>query len=150
MDWDYNANHYYRDGKIMKMIEIKKEDLNLVWKQASDILAKAFKPNQIYTLDDIYSSLERGESQLWCVYDNEMIGSLVTSVDEGSRGRVCNIIKLAGKRFKEWGNLMESTLNNFAKLNKCESIEALTRVGFSKVLPSFKKQKDVLLIRKVA
>lgn len=132
------------------MEQIKKDDLNQFWPEASKQLAVAFKPNQIYTLDDIYNMLISGEAQLWCVFDDKMIGSLITSVSEGSRGRVCNIIKLAGKDFKAWGKLMETTLNNFAKLNKCENIEALTRVGFSRVLPSFKKQRDVLLIRKVA
>ena len=134
----------------MKMERIKKEDLKAFWPLAAKILEKAFKPNQIYTLADIHSALEKEEAQLWCIFnENEVIGSLVTSIDAASKGRICNILKLAGIKFKAWAKLMETTLNDFAKMHECINIEALTRSGFSRVLPSFKKQRDVLLIRKV-
>lgn len=136
----------------MQFIKLTNIQINNIWPEMAEILAACFKRRaQVHTIVDIKNGIDKGEYQLWGAITNEgiLLGGVVTSVDEASAGRKMTILELAGSKFKLWAKLMENELERFAGINNCGTIEAWTRRGFSKVLPAFEVQKDVLLIKRV-
>lgn len=136
----------------MRIVRLNKEQALSVWPQMIQVFSSCFTRHpQIHTLDDIKEKILNEEMQLWCVFNKMVIiGGIITSVDSASNGRKLSVIELAGRNLKLWASVMDDELTSFAKANNCGSIEALTRKGFSKYIPSFKIQRNhVLHVKRV-
>lgn len=92
------------------------------------------------TTDDIMDKLVKGIAQCWVHYDddNKLIGVTTTEIFQYQRKRSLHVITCAGYdgEFKTIG-LMHDTIEAFAKDNKCDTIVAWCRQGWSRVLDRF-------------
>lgn len=131
----------------IKFIKLPLEVIDHYWPQSAKLFEKCFgRREQAYTIDDVYDRVANGEMQLWCAFENKnMLGAVVTSVTAGSKARKLSVIELAGNKMKKWIKILDEELTSFAIINGCSSIEAITRRGFSKFIPSFQIQNDAIL-----
>lgn len=115
------------------------QDIDLFWPQCKEILKSAFRGLvHRHSVDDYYEPLKEGAMQLWVAgNDNKIDGAVVTSLEQGSQAKACQIFSLAGESLKDWVSDMDRTLTEFAKANDCQVIEAITRQGFSRFVPDF-------------
>jgi hypothetical protein len=131
----------------MKFIALQQQEIEANWPTCREILKDSFRQKlHIHAVDDYLPLLLTSECQLWVASDdNEIVGAVVTSIDEGSNARVCNILSLAGKDLDSWLQLLDETLTAFAKVNDCAALEYVGRSGFSKLLPSYVEDGRVFI-----
>ena len=82
--------------------------------------------------EEIRRHIERGTMQLWLAWaDGEPRprGVWITEVLESARGRLCNIVVLAGAKFETWRPL-ESYLAKWARENGCVRLTMVGRRGW--------------------
>ena len=130
----------------MRFIALQQQEAKDNWPTCREILKDAFRQKlHIHAVDDYLPLLITSECQLWVALDKEIIGAVVTSIDEGSNARVCNILSLAGKDLESWLYLLDEKLTEFAKLNGCAALEYVGRGGFAKLLPSYQEDGRVFI-----
>lgn len=135
----------------MKFTKLTINQAAQVWNKIEPLIEVSLRNQEIYIAQDLYTHIESGVMQLWIAESDEILGAVVTSVNEGSKGRKLDIVELAGKDLKDWIPLMENELTDFAKINKCAIVQAITRIGFSKFAPKFVRQNDAVLhIKRIA
>ena len=118
------------------------------WGKAKDLLRPAFcGVFQVDDIEDYEGAIINGDAQLWVAEDQEIIGAVLTTFDEGKRGRVLQVRYLGGSNLRRWKDLMEESLTNFAKEHSCVHIEGWTRKGFSRLIKSFKPQGLELFVK---
>lgn len=118
---------------------LRPQEVNSLWPVCRDILQASFQQRvHVHSVDDYYPFLLSGHYQLWIAIDREeIIGAVVSSLEEGSNAKICNIMSLAGKDLTKWIGELDSKITEFAKLNGCYAVEAVTRKGFSRYVPDF-------------
>lgn len=122
-----------------------------VWERVRPMLAAAFQfDTHTYSVDDLLEPLVAHEAQLWVAMRNgEIHGALVTSIEQGTKAKVCNVLHFGGEDIEGWIGEMDKELVAFCRENGCVSYEAVTdRKGFSKLVPGF-EVKGVLLVKRV-
>jgi hypothetical protein len=85
---------------------------------------------------DVRGHIERGTMQLWLAWaDGEPRprGVWITELLESARGRYCNIVVLAGRKFETWHPL-ESYLAQWARENGCVRLTMVGRRGWARRL----------------
>ena len=110
-----------------------------VWPMCKDLLAKSFfRHVHTYGVDDLYDPLLTGEFQLWAaVRDGQVIGAAVTVIEEGRKAKVLSVLNLGGEDIKDWIASLDKAFTLFARQNNCLAYEAVTRKGFSRLVPGF-------------
>ena len=124
-------------------------NIDIAWPACKEVLKGAFRYRfHTHTVSDYLPMLKSGEAQLWAAYDDGLYGAVVTCIDRGSAATALTVLSLAGRDLKKWAHLLDKELMEFARQNKCQAIEAVTRRGFSKLIPDF-VEDGVNYIRKV-
>jgi hypothetical protein len=120
----------------MNVSLINLEDTDLYWNKTTHFLDAALKyTNGRYEVDDIYQRVIRGTFSFWVVFNNEnIVGTIITSVNKYPRKKVLCIQFCGGERFKDWLEPMALEMRKHAKENDCQGIEATGRVGWAKML----------------
>ena len=123
------------DNEI-KFSAILSKNIFVVWKHIDKYLERSCKrSNGRHTIDTIYKQIIDGEANLWIAFDSEqdiIKGCVVTTFIYYPTGlKMLHISQLAGKNMQEWIEIGRPVLNNWAKDNKCNGIEAMGRKGFS-------------------
>ena len=114
------------------------EQIDVYWERCLPLLKKAFR-NRIHAdkPEDYYEPLKSNELQLWVAVSDDVIGAVITCIEQGSNAKILYILSLGGEDLREWVSLMDKNLTIFAEYNKCAAIEAVTRQGFSRFVPDF-------------
>lgn len=115
------------------------------WPICRNYLEKAVSDRlNIYTIDDYYQPLKKGELTLWVVEKEEkVIGAVLTSIDTGSAGSICSVHSLGGEHFKEWSSLFDQEITAHARAHRCLAIESITRDAFQRILPDLVRTGSV-------
>jgi hypothetical protein len=135
----------------MKVARALPTEVLMVWEQVRPLLAEAFQfETHTYGVDDLLDPLLSQEAQLWAAMKNgEIVGALVTSIEQGPKAKVCNIMHFGGKDVEGWIDEMDKALVDFCKENGCVSYETVTdRKGFSKLVPGF-EVKGFYMVKRV-
>lgn len=126
------------------------DNIDKDWEIAKTLLRPAFcRVFHLHDIDEYYPVLKNGFAQLWIAEDDKIRGAIVTSIDEGTNGKILEVRDLGGSKLRKWSQLMEDMLTKFAQMNGCRHIEAVTRKGFSRLVTSFKPQGLDLFIKVV-
>lgn len=86
--------------------------------------------------DDVRGHIERGTMQFWLAWaDGEPRprGVWITEILESARGRLCNIVVLAGDKFEMWRPL-EAYLAEWAREQGCVRMSLVGRRGWARRL----------------
>lgn len=122
-------------------------DLDLYWPVCKRILSPAFNTYEPLSQEDYFEKLKTNHMQLWAaVDDGRIIGAVITSIDNGSAMKICVVMKLSGKRLKDWALLADNVISDFANINNCDAIQYVGREGFERVFPSLERD-GVIFVR---
>ena len=107
--------------------------LPAAWPLIEGWVATALKrANADQSPDDIRGHIERGTMQLWLAWaDGEARpqGVWVTELLVSARGKLCNIVVLAGRAFERWHGL-EAYLIEWARGQGCVRLSLVGRRGW--------------------
>lgn len=117
------------------------EHVDFFWPEVKEILKPSFRYiRNSHQVDDYLAPLKAGNLQMWLAKDGDkVVGACVTAIDHEYTGKVLFIYSVAGERLKDWVHLMDAALDQFGLANGCHCIEAVTRKGFSKLVPAYKE-----------
>lgn len=115
------------------------------WKNISKVLEPS--TDEKVTTDDIYANLMDNSWNLWMTDEGDTDGYAVTSFIHYPRVITLRVIFLASLKTHNWEKLILS-LENFATLNGCHSVEIIGRPGWKKALPSY-EQTSITLRKKL-
>lgn len=120
------------------------------WVFAEEMLTPSFcRIFQVDRLEDYHRLLKLRKAQLWIAEDENKKGAVITTIEEGGNGRLLAVRFLGGRQLKKWSRQMDEALTEFARVNSCRQITAVTRKGFSRLITSFKPQGLDLFIKAV-
>ena len=102
-------------------------------------------------VDDLKLWCMERDVQLWLVAEGErIIGAATTEIVIYPRKKHCRVITIAGSRFVEWVDDMDTTLCKWAAAQGCDAMEAHVRKGFVKKLePLHYKHLHSVVIKKL-
>lgn len=102
------------------------------------------------SVDDMMSMIVTGHAQLWGVFDEdeELVASATTQVVQYGQYKAVRVVTLAGERMNEWMDLLDSTLNTFAKEQGAARMEAVGRHGFERKLRAINYKPTYLVLTK--
>lgn len=107
----------------------KARDIPFVWLRVKDLLERAVKQQDEYTLDDIYAGLLSRDMQLWTNDD----AALVTSIQENSRTKFCALLACGGRNMVDWLCFLPA-LEDWARSQGCTEMRLYGRRAWARVL----------------
>lgn len=120
----------------MQVSVVPKEYVHAIWdKVAAFVESATERTNGRYSAEDVLSYIVDYDYLLWIAFDGEGIkGAVVTYFGSYPRKKTLNVMILGGAEGITWKEPMLKTLNNWARDNQCDSIEASGRMGWARVL----------------
>lgn len=94
-----------------------------------------------YADGEVLRDCKRGTRQLWLVWENNILGAVVTKIF--GRARVCQIELCAGEGIDEWLHLL-SELEGWALNQGCAEMEVVGRLGWIKKLKDYDKRAIIM------
>jgi hypothetical protein len=123
----------------MRLVGIPSTEVDNVWTSVSNMIEKAidYGTSRITALE-VYKRIKAREYQLWTVVDDDGIRAVVvTEIVDAPKGRVASIFICTGDGVDKWVNLL-SEIEQWAKENHCDTIEAFARPGWKRMLPEYR------------
>lgn len=123
---------------MIKIVPVTPDGVVSMWGTISRYLVKAIEYGQgESTLTDYMRKCLNKTAQCWVVTKNEVIvGAGLTEIIQYSQHKTLHIIAFSGDSFDEQAQVFP-TIIEYAKFNKCKSIEQWGRKGWAKVLPTY-------------
>lgn len=111
----------------------------LVRKSVSDAVDHG---TSIFDADSVRSALERGDMQLWIVWDGppdepNIRAIAVTEIRIGPRAKVCGVFLCTGYGRQDWQQHL-STIEAWAASIGCDRMSLCARPGWKRVLPEYR------------
>lgn len=101
------------------------------------------------TLGDLYAQLLRDHAVLWVVMDaDEPVAACITEIRKPHDVRILTIVALGGKRMQLWFGDLLSAIEQFAKLEQCQVIEAIGRKGWKRAAARFGYHDSHTVVKK--
>lgn len=125
---------------MAKFYRVNETLIPQVWPEAEPLLAKGILGRiPTYSTNRLFDMCMTDVYQLWVAVsdDDQIIAAAVTRLHEDELAKTCAIITLGGQDVKDWLHLLDQELTHFAEENNCDQIEAMTRPGFSRLVPNF-------------
>jgi hypothetical protein len=93
-------------------------------------------------IEDIYGGLKSRDMQLWAAFqtDGECVASLVTEIFYFGKKKVMRFIVIGGGHMADWLDNID-ILQEWAKENECERVEAYCRDGLARRLEKYGYKK---------
>ncbi len=123
--------------------------LPLVWDKCLPLLTDACERNgNLDTPQNTYELLLKNHKYLWlAVRDHEVLGVVLTSIEQYPLKKVCSIDICTGSDLDEWiGNL--PIIEQWAQSNGCQEMFMMARVGYERKLKEFNYQKTHVFLQK--
>ncbi len=123
---------------------IQKDELEIFWYEALDLLRPALDLNGNYSAHSLKRALDKGDLQLWCHFGGEAMNmAVVTELADYAKRRVCLILLIGGSEMDEWLKHL-ATIESWAKGNGAQAIQLEGRNGWERVLPDYSRRAVVL------
>lgn len=117
------------------------EALPVVWKDVrpwiEDALSYGASVERL-TVDDLYQQLMERDCQLWLGWKDGIVAVTVTSLVHYPRCLVCRLVIVTGTGYADWKRHLE-LLEDWARAQGCQLMEAIARPGWERVQPYMKK-----------
>ena len=114
---------------MIELVQIPKENTNIVWKQCEGMIADAMASSNNYANASHFKEwISEGKMQLWFLWDKEadidqrLYGIVVTEVIQRPLQRCLNIKIMTGKHRDKWQHLIKH-IEDFAWQNNCDLLE---------------------------
>ena len=110
--------------------------LDIVWPDTKEFIQKAIDHGLgEYELHDVEGWLSTADMALWTVNDGtKPIAAFTTRVCQYPKRRDLVIDFVGGERLEEWLEDATNTLNEYAKVFRCQHISSFGRLGWSRHL----------------
>lgn len=111
-----------------------------IWKVAEPLIKKAcLSTKGRFNSNDVKKWLDEGTCQLWVVeHENEVVAVSVTEILNYPKMKVCRVNIVAGKGRNDWQHFKQG-IEDWAKKEGCRRIEALARLGWSKIYKDYQQ-----------
>ena len=139
---------------MIQLINIPVKSLDPAWSIVRTDITNALNRSNGYALaEHIKKWIKETKMQLWILWDSEAdkdskyYGVIVTEIIQRPLRRCLNIKIMTGKHREKWQDLIKH-IENFAWINKCDSLELIARPGWKKVLKPFGYKESHVLLEK--
>ena len=123
-----------------------------IWSEVEKYLQKAVDRSKgRWTIDYLKKSIEKAEQQLWVVFteeDNDIIGAATTEFVYYPNSKKVAVQYLGGENLPDWAWNYLTTVEAWAKDNKCDGIECTARFGLWKWLGKSGWEKSYTIFEK--
>ncbi len=136
--------------QAITVTDVNMEDIDTLWGGVKDRLQAAVDRNQgEFTLEDIRNELILGTMTLWIAYNKAgaIKACAVCEFRIFPRKKICYLVLMSGEIFADW-HWAINAIEDWAKANGADSIEALTRKGFAKLMRPYGYREPYTIIRK--
>ncbi len=139
---------------MIQLINIPVKSLDPAWSIVRTDIANALNRSNGYALaEHIKKWIKETKMQLWILWDSEAekdskyYGVVVTEIIQKPLLRSLNIKIMTGIYREKWQHLIKH-IEDFAWINKCDSLELIARPGWKKVLKPFGYKNTHVLLEK--
>jgi len=139
---------------MIELVQIPKENINIVWKQCKTMIADAMATSNNYANASHFKQwISENKMQLWFLWDKEadidqrLYGIVVTEIIQRPLQRCLNIKIMTGKHREKWQHLIKH-IENYAWQNNCDLLELVARPGWKRVLKPFGFKESHVLLEK--
>jgi len=139
---------------VIQLINIPVKSLDPAWSIVKTDIANALNRSNGYALaEHIKKWIKETKMQLWILWDSEAekdskyYGVVVTEIIQKPLLRSLNIKIMTGIYREKWQHLIKH-IEDFAWINKCDSLELIARPGWKKVLKPFGYKNTHVLLEK--
>lgn len=107
-----------------------------VWSQVHRWIEKAYDNDwSICNAVDVFNEIIKRHATLWLVHDGQqLVGTFVTKIESGSRGRALNVVALGGEGMADWISAFDHSVTTYAREHRCHLIAEMGRPGWIRVL----------------
>jgi hypothetical protein len=133
----------------MRLVGIPADEVDDMWTSVNKMIEAAidYGTARITSLD-VYKKIKAREYQLWTVQQGAKVkAAVVTEIVDAPRGRVASIFICTGEDMGTWVQFL-GQIEQWAKENHCDTIEALARPGWKRMLPEY-RARHIHLERKL-
>jgi len=121
----------------MKVSIVLPEHYDVIWPNINKYMEGAAKYTYgRFDVDDIKEGLVKNNQQLWISFDDKIYGAVITEIIQYPKMRALVMHFTGGIELKRWKPEMLKTLQSYAKLKECASIESYGRRGWERVFKS--------------
>lgn len=138
---------------------VPEEYLELIEEEIEPLLERAAgRTNGFYSIYDLIGFIYGKSHQLWIVADDDskrILAILMTTIRESLKKRILDLqfaasVEDSGSLLKDFREVMNDELDNFAVINNCDAIQIEGRRGWKKVMePVGYKEVAVVLEKEV-
>jgi hypothetical protein len=135
-----------RSSDKAKLYGVPSTDIDVVWGEVVPYLEKTLaRADGKFSIDDIYSAIEKRDMQLWVIFDKYLISFIITQIIFYPQYKILTIPYVGGVKMPKWVHFYEQ-IAAFGKANGCKFAEGYARDGWLKVLKryGFKKSYSVI------
>jgi hypothetical protein len=139
---------------VIQLINIPVKSLDPAWSIVKTDIANALNRSNGYALaEHIKKWIKETKMQLWILWDSEAekdskyYGVVVTEIIQKPLLRSLNIKIMTGIYREKWQHLIKH-IEDFAWINKCDSLELIARPGWKKVLKPFGYKNTHVILEK--
>ena len=139
---------------MIQLINIPVKSLDPAWSIVKTDIANSLNRSNGYALaDHIKKWILENKMQLWILWDSKgekdskYYGVVVTEIIQKPLLRSLNIKIMTGIYREKWQHLIKH-IEDFAWINKCDSLELIARPGWKKVLKPFGYKNTHVLLEK--
>jgi hypothetical protein len=139
---------------MIELVQIPKENIDIVWRQCKTMIADAMASSNNYANASHFKQwISENKMQLWFLWDKEadidqrLYGIVVTEIIQRPLQRCLNIKIMTGKHREKWQHLIKH-IENFAWQNNCDLLELVARPGWKRVLKPFGFKESHVLLEK--
>lgn len=121
----------------MEISSVPPEQIDYVWAQVEPMVERglAEAAGDSLSPDYLKASIKRGDSLLWAVHEGmNVIAVVALDVVRHPAKTTVLVVLIAGERFRDWSEKVQTLLREFAALVGADTIEAVVRDGMTKWL----------------
>jgi hypothetical protein len=107
-----------------------------VWSRVHHWLDRAFdQSHSLVTAADMFHDIVRRNSTLWVVEKRKrLLGTFITRIERGSRGKALNLVAIGGDGMKDWIESFDAAFTQYAHAQGCKFTCVVGRKGWVRVL----------------
>jgi len=98
------------------------------------------------TVESVLTSIQKGDSQLWLITEEDVVGIVVTNLVTYPTTKRLLIHLCGGQNIRDWIALYMQTIEEWSKSKGLDGIEIQGRKGWLKLLPDYSCDR-VLMIK---
>ena len=145
-------NNTYKVNNSYIVTLVPHHYMETIWSDVEKYLQKAVKRSKgRWTIDYLKNAIKQAEQELWVIFteeNNDIIGAATTEFVYYPNSKKVAVQYLGGENFADWAWNYLTTVEAWAKDNKCDGIECTARFGMWKWLGKSGWEKSYTIFEK--